>query len=244
LKNVVVLLSACINVNPDMAARSDAATRLNDYKVALGKWSRAKGFAGLVFCENSGAALEELKHVARTSEPPLHETEFLSFKSKELDPSLGKGIGELDTIRHALETSRLIADADLIIKITGRLFVRNIERLGKLLAAIPDIYVSCDLRHDLSFADSRVFCATPDFIRDYLLPRGILMNDAKGVFFEHVLARAVHAAIADGRNWTPLPAAHWMDGVSGTSNKKIPNGRINQLLRECFRAIKGACLKR
>jgi hypothetical protein len=150
----------------------------------------------------------------------------------------------MEIIGHAFKTSRLIAGADLVLKVTGRIYVRNIRQLAGLLRRIPGVSVFCDLRRNLLEADSRVFCASRDFIRDYLLPRTRLVNDSKGAYLEHVLARAAHAAMADGLVWAPLPRAHWMDGAGGAAGQEIRSSVASQLQRECFRAIKNACLKR
>ena len=241
-RSVVVLLSACIHPNVLTTQRQDPAVRMRQYGESLRKWGVAEGFDGLVFCENSGADLTELE--ARAQQSSRHDMEFLSFKGARFDPALGKGFGEMAIIGHALKTSRLIAGANLVLKVTGRIYVRNIKQLAQLLRGISDVSVFCDLRRNLTEADSRVFCASRAFIRDYLLPRAQFLNDSKGAFFEHVLAKAAHAAMADGLVWAPLPRAHWMDGVGGAADEQIRSSLVSQLRRECFRAIKNACLKR
>ncbi len=242
---VVVLLTACINTGAVIATeRRDPAVRLEDYRRALEKWVRVREVDGIVFCENSGADLSSLKAIARAATEPAPTVEFLSFYGQDFDPSLGKGRGEMRIIRHAVEHSELISRSALIIKVTGRLFVPNIAAIAKSVIRMEGVDLLCDLRKNLTWADSRVFCATSKFLRDYLLPYEEIVNDSMGVYFEHALARAAHRAMADGRRCELPSRAHRLEGVAGTNNQRIPAGVISQARRELFRLVKAFVLMR
>lgn len=243
--SIVVLLTACIHPGAVIALeRRDPAIRLEDYRRALEKWVRVRGVDGIVFCENSGADISGLEAIVRAAPEQGPTVEFLSFNGQDFDPSLGKGYGEMRIIRHAVEHSELIARSKLIIKVTGRLFVPNIESIAKSATRIEGIDLLCDLRQNLTSADSRVFCATRTFLQNYLLAYADIVNDSQGVCFENALARAAHRAMADGRRCALPPRAHRMEGIVGTNNQRIPTGFIDQARRELFRLIKAFVLKR
>lgn len=59
--------------------------------------------------------------------------EILSYTSSPQVRAKGKGLGEQDIVRYALEESVFLKDADYIIKITGRIKVISINRLIDLI---------------------------------------------------------------------------------------------------------------
>jgi hypothetical protein len=147
--------------------------------------------------------------------------EYLSFRDPAGDPVRGKGFGELGIIAHALERSLLLRDAGVVIKATGRYQVLDDGGLLALAARDEAPDVACDLRNHLGVADTRIFLARPDFLRRYLLPLRHLADDRAGVFLEHVLARAVHAALADGGTWTMPARPPRLRGVGGSFGQRL-----------------------
>lgn len=245
LRHVVVLLTACINPGSIFnTARSDPILRLDDYKSALQKWCACSGDVSIVFCENSGYELIELINIAQENSRSGKEVEFLSFNGQDFPAHLGKGYGEMRIIRHALENSKIIEPDSIVIKVTGRLFVKNnLELIQRLvLPDMTDVY--CDLRFNMSSSDSRVFCATGLFFKKYLLPRSEHVNDSTDDIFEKVLAKSIHSALADGLKWSMLPTTPWMIGIAATSNQPIPDSRMRVLARDLFRRIKKAVVAR
>lgn len=93
--------------------------------------------------------------------------EFISFQGNQAAPTRGKGYAELQLIDHAMRTSSLIAVSDVIIKCTGRLTIGNAAALFQAVSGM-EFDVMCGLMHCLSYADSRVYAATPAFMREHL----------------------------------------------------------------------------
>jgi hypothetical protein len=241
----VVLLTACIRPGAVVAlSRSDPTVRLEDYRRALAKWIRVREIDGVVFCENTGADLSSLEAMVPRASGSCPEVEFLSFHGQDFDPSFGKGYGEMGIIRHAVDNSDLLARSRIVIKVTGRLFVPNIARLARSAFESEGVDLVCDLRRNMTSADSRVFCATRRFLQDYLLPYSNIVNDSQGVYFENALARAAHRAMADGRLCAFPPRPHRMEGVAGTNNEMIPSGWINHAERALFLWLKALVLRR
>jgi hypothetical protein len=89
----------------------------------------------------------------------------------------------------------------------------------------------------LTFADSRVFAFAPDFFEERLEPLHPLIDDSNGVYFEHVLARAIHAEMADGGGWLPLPVDPVIIGRGGTSGKTYAAGPHRVVVRSARRRL-------
>lgn len=83
--------------------------------------------AGIVFCENSDADLDDFR---RLVSPALRrKVEFVSLSPDGFRPEKGKSWNEMRTLDLVMEESKLLSDSDLCVKLTGRYPVRNIVRL-------------------------------------------------------------------------------------------------------------------
>jgi hypothetical protein len=170
--------------------------------------------------------------------------EILSFYGQLDHPEYGKGYGEMRIIGYALDHSKIMQQSKMIMKITGRLIVPNAGRIAKAVSKTSGIEVFCDLRKNLSTADSRLFCATPRFLKEYLMPFQEIVNESAGICIEDILARAVHRAMADGLHWSMLPYAHDMRGIAATADSPLSSSRWSFVRREVFRAMKSKMLSR
>jgi hypothetical protein len=227
--SVCLLLTATITVKEDMVftARKDTNTRLNDYKQALTLWLSHPDVKALVLVENSGSDLSELLEIA--SKTPEKEVEFLSFKAPEFDGSLGKGYGEMICLQHAIEHSHLLARCPRFVKVTGRYFLMNATGFLHFVESQRDAEIICDMLLNLTWADSRVFAGTTDFLRNYLLPLRHEVNDSQRSNFEHVLARAAHACMANRGVWAEPPFPLEVQGVSGSQDRGWQMGLKDKL---------------
>jgi hypothetical protein len=242
---VVVLLTACVHPGDVVGlARRDPATRLDDYRTALKRWLQVRSIDAIVLCENSGADVSMLRREVEAAPAGSPPVEIIVFEGQTFDPRLGKGFGEMGIIQHALERSAHLAGARIVLKATGRLFVTNAGRIARTIGQADGIDVFCDLRRNLATADSRVFAATPRFLREHLVPLRSMIDDSAGVCFEDALARAVHGAMAQGARYAPLPRAHRLVGIAGTNNQRIPDGFFDHLRREVFGRVKAFVLSR
>jgi hypothetical protein len=131
----------------------------------------------------------------------------------------------------------------LVLKVTGRLTLRNARRLILSLAGSEED-VRCDLRRNLTVSDSRIFFASSGFLRDFLVPRIGEVDDAHGVYLEHVLARAVHRALAEGRKWAPLPTKPRIRGQSGTTGAVYGPSALRDFIAATVHAVRGGVISR
>jgi hypothetical protein len=199
-------------------ARRDPALRLRDYEHALRAWLSSGSVERIVFIENSAHDLASLRRIADSQDRV--EVEFLSFEDSGGGEQRGKGFAELEIICHGLANSRHLAASRLIVKCTGRLFLRNARAL---LSRVSDstVDVMCDIMRHLTFADTRLFIATPEFISSYLMREREMIDDLKGVYFEHAMARATLKAVAGELVWLPFPIYPRLRGIAGTSGVVI-----------------------
>ncbi len=241
MSDFVILLTACINPGKVPVLRKEAHIRREDYKKSIRAWLSNPTVHSVVFCENSNADLSDIHKIC---DGYAKRVELFSFEGQDFPPERGKGYGEMKILRHALEKSKLIVQSTKVIKVTGRLYVPNI---GDLIPQMPDVDVICEWRRSLSWTDSRMFCATREFMDKYFLPLQEILDDSKDIPFEVGLSRAIHRAMADGGTWSMFPRAPIYEGIGGNSiggQAAYPTSKMNWIKRELFRRVKETLLRR
>ena len=230
-----LIVTATIAVKDDMSHTviRDPRVRHEEYKGVLRKWMSTPGDFPIVFVENSGFDLSELRAIA--SESRQHPVEFLSFHCPPFDGNLGKGYGEMFCLEHCLEHSETLRSATRFVKVTGRYYLKNARAFMAYVAMRVDADVVCNLLVNLTWGDSRAFGGKVSFLAEYLVPRKHLVDDSKQTAFEHVLARAGHAAMADGGMCGVPPMPLRIEGSSASQgHRRRPSlkRQIAQLLRQ------------
>ena len=232
-KRAIVLLTSTINPNSMInLKRSDTNMRLIDYKTSLESWIEDPNVHQIIYCDNSNYSLSEFVQLDKSN-----KVEFLSFDGNK-NKMKGKGFGELEILDYVIRNSKVLLESDIIIKVTGRLYVRNIDHMLTRLDLIKSFDVICDLRSDLTWADTRLFICNKNFIREFLLFFKEKIDEKEGHTFEHIFASATHRAISYGKKWHFLTFSPIFEGFSATSNTKYPSTKLAYLKREIFRRIK------
>ncbi len=186
----VILLSAC--VNPDgmsYTLLSNPEIRQKQYLEALEYYLTHTPYS-IVVCENT-----QTRFIPSTMlDTYADRLEFLTFDGNRFDKTLGKGYGEAIIIEHALNHSVFCKDADYIIKITGRLIIRNFQTLlssGFLFHSPLRKYVIADMHTPLTMCNSFFLVAHKEFWQNYFCPAKEKLNDSRNFTFEHLLAQKI-----------------------------------------------------
>lgn len=201
MTDCIILLTACIN--PDgmpLTTLTDVGVRKQQYHDAINFYLTHTNLP-IVFAENSGTRLD------------IHDSErfeMLCFDGNK-DKTHGKGFGECEIIEYALTHSRFINKDTVIIKITGRLIVHNIQSVITQTKFMGN-RVLCCMHSDLSFADSRIFSCPATFMKKFVSNK-YLINDFKDMYFENVLA----SQLKQERIYFPYLIEPQITGVSGST---------------------------
>lgn len=129
----VLVVTGCIAPPQGVAelAVADAEARRQQYLDSLGWALHETPFTKIVYCDNSDASApaELLAHTQATGK----QLEWLHFAGDAARTAAqGKGYGEGEILAYALAHSALLADAEMLCKLTGRLTVANIGRFFRL----------------------------------------------------------------------------------------------------------------
>lgn len=234
-RSITLLLTATIDPGATLfVERRDPQIRMNDYLFALEAWLSCAATRRVVFCENSGFDLSPLARLAARHRDCI--AEFISFRGNDAGAVRGKGYSELRLIEHAMRTTNLLGDSEIVIKCTGRLTVRNAVPLFKAIAA-ANFDIMCPLARGLSIADSRIFAATPACIREHLLTKIEMIDDTRQVNVEHALACAAASAVASRMVWRPFPVFPHVVGISGSTGKSGTERPLRRAARTVYHRL-------
>lgn len=235
-KKYCILLTATIAPeNVPNLIRSGIALRENDYIVSLRKWFLTG--IPLVFVENSSYVSEEIDALFASR----NDCEYLSFITKK--SQFGKSHGEAEIMDYAFVNSKIIQKSDVIVKVTGRLFVKNALSILSNFDKMKDIGVMCWFKENMTFADSRFFIGQKLFYDKYLLPELITINEEQGIYFEHVTARATCRCMADGHRWHMFYRMPILEGYSGTEGVRYRNDVFRIIKRDLVVGMTNFLLK-
>ena len=220
MKSKVLLLTGTVNSSGVyLMKRDDTEVRLKDYLQAITKWINQFPEIKIVFVENSNFSKKALGDKILNHD----NFEYLTFSGQDFSRSKGKGFGEINSLEYDFINSKFINNSDYIIKCSGRYFFKGFSKTVK-----GDFDVIGNFNSKLNFMDSRVFAFKKTFFLEYFLKYKNIINDSKGVFFEHALAKAVHEALSKDGNWSPISFPIIIEGYSGTKNQRF-NTRWNIL---------------
>jgi len=232
LKNYCILMTASIRQqNEKQGARSSVTDRENDYLTALRFYTSLR--IPVVFCDNSELQSDA---IIRFCSEHSDQVEYISFLSHQ--SHLGKAHGEKEILDKAHQVSEKMKGSDYVIKVTGRLRVKNLMRtLGKL--SKKEFTVSANLGRNLTWADSRFFIYRKDFYASYLEPAlRHHLNEPARIYFEHCLAKAIHRLLSESGGFQLLPLFPEYGGRNGTTNKKYDHNPLQRLMYSSYYRLK------
>jgi hypothetical protein len=125
--NLLIFLTACINPeNMAFTALLDMDRRKKHYIDALNFYIEKTNLK-ILFVENSGVDLSYLFQKEIKNE----RLEILTFNGNDHQKSLGKGVGEMVILEHAIAKSIFFKKSNFLFKITGRYKILNINQFIK-----------------------------------------------------------------------------------------------------------------
>jgi len=229
----VILLTGCIQpAGMQYTSLQDASLRKLQYVAAI-NFYLTNTDCHIVFVENSGFDISpDFAHAAERE-----RLEILTFKGNDFNMDLGKGYGEMLILNYAIKHARFLAESIFICKITGRYKILNIKKLLDFyLEEKPDLMVLLTQR--LNYSDSRLFFATASFFKEILFKYKPVVDDSKGIYFEHALSKAVLEAINAGYTYLPFKYKVRLSGQSGTDGSFYQDGFLSWYPRNLLHMLK------
>ncbi len=226
--------------------RSSPQMRLDDYKRALRFWLSYPHPAAerILFLENSGTDLSELRAIAENENPQRREVEFLSLPAGEIPAGTNYGYAEMQTLDEGLAASKLRLATTHMIKVTGRL---TFPALGKALDRVAKqapLELMIDCRKLGLFRrgyDARVqlFACSHAFYDRVLRGSNREMNSTDVRLLEHLIYRKVIPFKGQLGYYLRFPCNIDPVGFFGFKNRRYdsPRTAIQRSVRALLRVV-------
>lgn len=229
--SVVLLITGCITPNNNVykVSLKDSKERFLQYIDSIKYYLSYSKIRRIVYCDNSGAApVNELFDLAEKNEKQF---EWLSFVgNSELTVKFGKGYGESEIVNYAIEHSKLISITDFMVKVTGRLIVKNVDCLftfsNRKLTLWPIKILDADL-----YINTRIYMMPVQLYKDYFWKVGTYVNDVGGVYLEHAFGYCIRDAKLQYNKFIIPP---WIEGISGSTGIRY-NPTCLTYLKDCIK---------
>lgn len=212
-ENIVLLLTACVNPNGmSFTFLNDQNERLKQYIDSL-KWYLNNTYFKILFVENTNFDISGLfKNEIQTG-----RLECLTFEGNNFDRQLGKGYGEAMILKYALNNSLMLKKSTTIVKITGRVVVKNIQNLINRFNDADTVYTDFSrLKSDRNKLPS-VFVIAPKSFWFLFLNNVNYINDSQNIYFEHVLKYTVDYWIQKQHKYNIISLPIHYSGISGST---------------------------
>jgi hypothetical protein len=240
METVILLTGTIYPNNMGQTVLQDPVVRKEQYKESIYFYLKKTNLK-IVFVENSNTDISN----DFINENTIHRLEFLMFDGNNYSRKFGKGYGEMKILNYAFENSVFIKNCDFVIKITGRIKIKNINifinQINRLL--FKEFFI-LDFQRNLKWADSRLFIFYQNFFSKYLQKYGNQIDDSREINFEHALCKASLEAILDNVEYYPLTDYPVFSGSAGTTGKKYNENIFFKFLRHFKYRFKYFCLTR
>ena len=172
-QEVVLIITGCIApiTNQSHLVLKDIEERHRQYIHSLLFYIKQTNFYNIIFCDNSSYVSHEQSVVEEMARKEGKTFEWLSYRG-DMEKSAfysNKGIGEDEILSYVIEHSQLINKSRTIVKITGRLILKNIEQIVEN-AQYGVTYFYRDLYGDVNHGvDTRFYVSDLLFFKSNLM---------------------------------------------------------------------------
>lgn len=180
----------------------------------------------IVFCENSDYSSKFLEYMYNLSNKCNKNFEWISFQGDHLKvQEKGKGYGEGEIIKYALNNSFLLENTKYFFKVTGRLRVLNINKICKKISSSPSF--NYDVFRTNAF-DTRFYFIEKNFYKKQLQDLYLVVTEEEP---QIVALEDIFYKMLNGSNVSCLPYYPEFSGISGGTGIDYSNTSKKSL---CF----------
>lgn len=227
---MVLLLTATVKPNCDVKFLKINCSdeRLVQYKDCLEFFLRKTIVNKIVLCDNSNVNKNEFYTLLSLSKKLNKKLEIISFEGNTNAVSkFGKGYGEGEIVEYAILNSKLLNKDSFFVKLTGRLYVDNINQIWKKLKS-DRIYINATERSTI-YANTRMYAMS---VADYnMFFRNGYKNvdDSNNVFLENIFKNII---INNGITIHNFPYYPKIRGISGSTGATYRYNKVKCVFKD------------
>lgn len=228
-----VLLTSCIYIADHSVQLKDPTDRITHTIESIEEWLKISPETCLVVCDSSGFDFSPLVR----EKFPHAAIECLHFEAqKELVRRHGKGYGEGEIIKFAVQNSTYIQQADYFAKCTAKLWVENFQQClkewnGVFLCKATFSKVFSLKKTCFDHVDTRFYLVSKDFYWKYLSDAHLNLGKATGISIEDNFRDVVLNQNLQKVLFCNPPVIAGVGGATGKYYNRKLSKRIKEILR-------------
>jgi len=185
----------------------------------------------IVFCENTCSDYD-FSILSKKAKSKGKEFEYLTFQGNyDQIQKLGKGYGEGEIIKHALEHSRLLRTESSFYKLTGRLIVKNMDLIIKTThSGNAFIFKQKEISdRPANYFETYFYKVEIAIYKQYLINAYLLCNDNEHKHLEHVFHDKLSGLSLRSFNLPPL-----ISGILGSTGELYDTNFKKSLIEKFY----------
>ena len=218
-----MVLTASVNPKGMYVKVADSQTRLQQYLRAVTALldTASPVIDGITLIENTGADLAPFHELAAKNNRYGKKVEFLGLDLNDYPLEYGIGYGEFRLLDAGIQQSKWIGPETSLVKLTGRLIVRNLVSILSRIPAGMDMVADIKSYKDPSdgWVESRLMVIGQPFYMTRLIGMYQQVNGSKGVAAEHCLYQVVRGS-PQAKITPRLPREPQWVGFSGSTGMR------------------------
>jgi hypothetical protein len=197
---------------------TNVATRAVAAKAAIFFWM-VQGAKQIVIADATGTTLLNPDDLSMVREMGVQVEQVSYLQDNALVTQRGKGYGEGQLIKYALDHSSILREQESFFKCTGKVFCRNFPTILEIvkrrnLSSIFWRFLDDRIDHP-PHADGRFFYVSRRFAEAVLIPAYLNANDSENLPAEHFIFLALSNTLTSARAPRPL-----LSGFAGGSGQQ------------------------
>lgn len=200
--------------------------RIRQYKNSLEFYIKQSKFKKIVLVDNSNYKVY-MNDINKLAISYNKKFELIQFNGDYNNIVLkGKGYGEGEMIKYCIQNSKLFKDEDYFIKITGRLIVKNINKIYSSINQKMNYFNADDILGIISKRiDTRFYATRIEDYKKYLINSYQYVEDYNKYYIEHVFYDVIKDKKINHRSFIFYPI---IKGISGSTGVVYRGNRSNK----------------
>lgn len=214
---MVAIITGTISPSEQMGqlVLKNTEERLKQYIDALDFLIREKAFDKIIFCDNSGYSMEQLRFLEEAAWANGTELELLSYEGNtQKCIEHGKGYGEGENLEYVFYHSELLRSETYFVKLTGRLKVVNIRDICRRLRT-GRIYFNVPKSSIREYYDTRIYAMPVETFQSLFLSAYPQVCDDKEIYLEKVYTKVLQNNNLRVHNFPKYPRITGIGGSTG-----------------------------
>jgi len=215
-------------------ALANMQTRKSLTLSSIFEWLRVDPSLKIVICDGSNYDFTpEIR-----MEFPNAQIECLRFENSQVEvEKYGRGFGEGEIIRFALEHSKFIQEAQCFAKCSAKLWVNNFEDCKKqwngywVCKGVFENVFSLNKSPNFSYIDTRFYIVSVDFYKTHLLNAHFSINKKSGFGLEQSFKLVFLNQQIEHAMFRSYPCIEGVGGGTGKSYKNSVFRRVKELIK-------------